>query len=369
MNHTVIPQQRLSTRAIARSRRGLLLVAALLAGTSGAYTVRPGDTLYRLAQAHGTTVTELVRLNGLTGTGLEVGQVLRLPGEGPVVGTAASAPTTPADLSSRISGVTVSAPVTLRMGDAFVLRLSGPRAGQATVRFPSEVGEDVRLPGERLSPVAVGSEYLVLGRAVLGKSTPLEYEVQVGEEVARGRIPVTGLAQPLQRLNLPRSVASKLEDPARKAEDAAVEQAYTRRTAQAWSQPFQPAAKVQAQSSAFGQPRTYVAGGPVGYHYGTDYLAPAGTPVTAVNAGTVVVAGLYPVRGGLVVIDHGAGVTSLYFHQRAVTVKVGQQVTRGQKVGEVGSTGLSTGAHLHLEMRVRGEGTDPAGWMNRLWPK
>ena len=169
--------------------------------------------------------------------------------------------------------------------------------------------------------------------------------------------------------NLPRSVASKLEDPARKAEDAAVERAYARRTAQAWSQPFQPAAKVRAQSSAFGQPRTYVAGGPVGYHYGTDYLAPTGTPVTAVNNGTVVVAGMYPVRGGLVVIDHGAGVTSLYFHQRAVTVNVGQKVTRGQQVGEVGSTGLSTGAHLHLEMRVRGEGTDPAGWVNRLWPQ
>lgn len=93
--------------------------------------------------------------------------------------------------------------------------------------------------------------------------------------------------------------------------------------------------------------------------------------MTAVNDGTVVVAGMYPVRWALVVIDHGAGLTSMYFHQRAVTVKVGQQVTvtRGQKVGEVGSTELSPGAHLHLEMRVRGEGTDPAGWMNCLWPK
>ena len=61
--------------------------------------------------------------------------------------------------------------------------------------------------------------------------------------------------------------------------------------------------------------------------------------------------------------------TSLYFHQRRVTVKVGQTVRRGEKIGEVGSTGLSTGPHLHLELRVRGEGTDPAGWMNRLWPK
>ncbi len=145
----------------------------------------------------------------------------------------ASAPATPPGVPSRISGIAVSAPVTLRMGDTFVLRLSGPRAGQATVRFPGEVGEDVRLPGERLTPIAKGSEFLVLGRVVLGKSTPLEYEIQVGEEVVRGRIPITGLAQPLQRLNLLLSVLSKLEDPPRKAEDAAVEQASARRTTQA----------------------------------------------------------------------------------------------------------------------------------------
>ncbi|MDO4246330.1 MAG: M23 family metallopeptidase, partial [Deinococcus sp.] len=88
----------------------------------------------------------------------------------------------------------------------------------------------------------------------------------------------------------------------------------------------------------------------------------------AVNDGTVVMAGKYPVRGGLVVIDHGAGVVSLYFHQSKVIVKAGQKVTRGQKVGEVGTTGLSAGPHLHLEIRVRGEATSPAGWMGRLWP-
>lgn len=227
MKHAVSPQPRPSARNAALLRRSFL-VAALRAGTAGAFTV----TLYRLAQAHGTTVTELSRLNSLTGTILEVGQSLRLPGEGTPVGSAAT-PAAPPGVPSRSSGRAVSAPVTLRMGDAFVLCLSGPRAGQATVRFPGEVGEDARLPGGRLTPIAKGSEFLVLGLVVLGKSTPLEYEIQVGEEVVRGRIPITGLAQPLQRLNLLPSVLSKLDDPPRKAEDAAVEQAYARRTAQA----------------------------------------------------------------------------------------------------------------------------------------
>ncbi|GGK42113.1 hypothetical protein GCM10008955_39880 [Deinococcus malanensis] len=74
----------------------------------------------------------------------------------------------------------------------------------------------------------------------------------------------------------------------------------------------------------------------------------------------------YPVRGGLVAINHGLGVTSLYFHQRRVLMKVGQPVNRGQQVGKVGSEGVSNAPHLHLELRVRGEATRPAQWMNRV---
>ncbi|WP_345450468.1 LysM peptidoglycan-binding domain-containing M23 family metallopeptidase [Deinococcus aluminii] len=357
-------------------RPALLLAAALLLGAAGAYTVKPGDTLFSIARAHGTTVEELTRLNHLTGATIEVGQTLWLPGEVPPTPAPAAQASDPPALpqpvpagTSQIAGVTVTAPARLRMGDAFVLRLSGPRAGQATVRFPSEVGEDVRLPNEKLTPIGAAGEYVVLGRVVLGKTTPVVYEVSVGGDLVRGSIPVADLGQTVQHLNLPPSISGKLEDPGRKAEDAAVEKAYALRTPQVWTRPFQPAVNVKAQSSAFGQPRTYVAGGPVLYHYGTDYPAPVGTAVLAVNDGTVVLAGKYPVRGGLVVIDHGAGLTSLYFHQSKVLVKPGQKVTRGQKIGEVGTTGLSAGPHLHLEMRVRGEGTNPAGWMNRIWPR
>lgn len=358
-----------------------LLLAALLTGAAGAYTVKPGDTLYSIARKSGTTVAELMRLNRLTDTAIGVGQTLRLPGEAPTTPAPPPVPVVPdagqpAPLprplpagSAQMAGVTVTAPTLLRMGDAFVLHLSGPRAGRATVTFPSELGEDVRQPGEKLTPTGAAGEYVVPGRVVLGKTTPVVYEVRVGEDLVRGSIPVSDMGQVVQHLNLPRSISRKLEDPGRKAEDAAVEKAYARRTPQVWTRPFQPAVKVRAQSSAFGQPRTYVAGGPVQYHYGTDYPAPVGTPVLAVNDGTVILAGKYPVRGGLVVIDHGAGLTSLYFHQSRVTAKPGQKVKRGQKIGEVGSTGLSAGPHLHLELRVRGEGTNPAGWMNRIWPK
>ncbi|WP_198170591.1 LysM peptidoglycan-binding domain-containing M23 family metallopeptidase [Deinococcus arboris] len=358
-------------------RRTALLAALLLVGGAAAYTVKPGDTLYSIARRSGTTVEALVRLNSLKGTTLEVGQTLQLPG---AAAPTPAPPARPAPLPAaqlaptpstvRIAGVNITVPASLRMGEAFVLRLSGARAGQATVRFPSEVGEDVRQPAEALKPIGAAGEYAVPGRVVLGKTTPVVYEVTLDGALVRGRIPVNSLEQPIQHLNLPARISGVLQDPARQAEDALVEKAYARRTTQAWTRPFAPALEgVRPTSSSFGQPRTYVAGGPVAYHFGTDYPARSGTPVLAVNDGTVVIAGRYPVRGGLVVIDHGAGVTSLYFHQSRVTAKVGQKVSRGDKLGEVGTTGLSAGPHLHLEIRVRGEGTNPAGWMNRLWPK
>ncbi|GGS13824.1 M23 family metallopeptidase [Deinococcus knuensis] len=358
------------------NRRSLLLAALLLVGGAAAYTVKPGDTLYSISRANGTTPEALMKLNNLSGTTLEVGQELRLPGQAAAParpGLPAPLPAdqlTPTPPTARIAGVNVTVPASLRMGEAFTVQLSGARAAQATVRFPSEIGEDVRQPNEVLKPIGAAGAYSVPGRVVLGKTTPVVFEVSVGGELVRGRIPVVGLDQPIQHLNLPPQVSGVLVDPGRKAEDALVEKAYARRTPQAWTRPFAPALKgASPTSSSFGQPRTYTAGGPVAYHFGTDYPARTGTPVLAVNDGTVVIAGRYPVRGGLVVIDHGAGVTSLYFHQSRVTAKVGQKVTRGQKIGEVGSTGLSAGPHLHLEIRVRGEGTNPAGWMNRLWPR
>lgn len=334
-----------------------LLTLLLLSAPAGAYTVKKGDTLSALARANGTTVDAIMRLNGLQSTVLQIGQTLKLPSDAPAVTT------------QQVGGVTVSVPQKLRMGDPFVLWLRGAGAQGATVRFPSELGEDVRQPNEELHPVKVGDGWAVVGRVVLGKTTPLTYEVRLGEEKVRGQIAVGDLGQRIQHLNLPPSISKVLDDPQRAAEDAAVEKAYALRTAPVWTKPFAaPLGDVGRVSSGFGQPRTYTEGGKVAYHYGTDYPAPVGTPVLAVNDGTVVMAGKYPVRGGLVVIDHGAGVVSLYFHQSKVIAKVGQKVTRGQKIGEVGSTGLSAGPHLHLEMRVRGEGTQPANWLGKLWP-
>ncbi|GGJ63535.1 peptidoglycan DD-metalloendopeptidase family protein [Deinococcus aquiradiocola] len=356
---------------------GVAVPAGAQSGAALVYTVRAGDTLYRIATERGLNPADLLRLNNLTSPDLSVGQVLRLPSgaaattpaptKPAVTKPATAAPANPAPVNV-VSGVTVRAPARLTMGDAFVLRLSGQDAGNAVVSFPSETGEDVRKPAEVLTPIGAAGEYVVLGRVVLGKTTPLVYTVRVGQDVLKGSVPVSALDQPIQHLTLAKTLTDRLKAPERPAEEKVVEAAYALRTPQAWSRPFSPPLDSRSVSSSFGQPRTYLAGGPVAYHYGMDFPAKIGTPVRAVNDGRVVIAATYPVRGGLVAIDHGAGLLSLYFHQSKLLVKVGQVVRRGDVIGQVGTTGLSAGPHLHLEMRVRGEGTLPTLYFNRLWP-
>lgn len=134
-----------------------------------------------------------------------------------------------------------------------------------------------------------------------------------------------------------------------------------------WTEPFLlPVEGVS--SSGYGDPRRYFEDGPVSWHRGADLAAASGTPIHATNDGVVVLAEELPISGQTVVIDHGGGVSSHYFHQSLLLVSAGQEVRRGDTVGEVGSTGLSTGPHLHWEMRVHGESTNPLTWVDRLLP-
>ena len=134
-----------------------------------------------------------------------------------------------------------------------------------------------------------------------------------------------------------------------------------RRWRPTWIAPLNPPLVV---SGYFGEQRSFN-GGPVqGHHGGTDFGAIAGTPILATNDGTVVLAERVRVRGRLVVIDHGGGVLSSYGHQSALTVAEGEVVRQGQKIGEVGSTGLSTGAHLHWELAVGGVLVDGLRWLD-----
>jgi murein DD-endopeptidase MepM/ murein hydrolase activator NlpD len=121
-------------------------------------------------------------------------------------------------------------------------------------------------------------------------------------------------------------------------------------------------------SSPFGTRRSYDGGPFSSYHEGTDFAIPGGTPVYAPADGVVMIAEPLAVRGNAIVIDHGWGLYSGYWHLSEFKVTPGQTVKQGDLIALSGNTGLSTGAHLHWDMRVRGLNVDPLQFTRQVFP-
>ena len=111
-------------------------------------------------------------------------------------------------------------------------------------------------------------------------------------------------------------------------------------------------------SSTFGT-RSNPTGAGTQFHVGTDFPVPTGTPVKATEAGTVVFAGVHSTGGNRVEVDHGHGVVTAYSHNSQISVNVGDTVEQGQTIALAGSTGNSTGPHIHYEIKVNDKWVDP----------
>lgn len=239
---------------------------------------------------------------------------------------------------------------------------------------PRLTGVEVLLDGAPLRVFRAPGRAVALGGVPLGsEAATLPLEVAVTDEFGRvtrlvREVAVAADPREVELLNLSPEVLSSSTPENRALEEATLSAAYARGLAQPrWREPFLlPVEGVS--SSSFGDPRQYGPGGNISYHQGADLAAPEGTPIYATNLGTVRVAGFFPIKGGLVVLDHGGGVFSLYFHQSRIRVEVGDEVRRGEVIGEVGTTGLSTGPHLHWEVRVNGTATNPLEWVGKVVP-
>lgn len=262
----------------------------------------------------------------------------------------------------------LEAPAEVAAGDPLTVRAaweeSGAKLAARSLEVPAAKG--TMLEGE--------NEITFLGAVPLGSGDalwPLAARLvdEFGRETAvTAQLRVHASLQPIEELNISASTLSVITPAGRQQEAEAFERAYSQQLPQPlWSEPFLLPIEGLG-TSGFGLPRRYARGGPVSFHEGSDIAAPTGTPILATNAGIVRTADFYPIKGGLTIIDHGAGVTSLYFHQSRITVEVGERVERGQVIGEVGSTGLSTGPHLHWEMRVARVPTNPMAWVGTVWP-
>jgi murein DD-endopeptidase MepM/ murein hydrolase activator NlpD len=133
-----------------------------------------------------------------------------------------------------------------------------------------------------------------------------------------------------------------------------------------WAGGFQPPAKAQI-SDVFGTARTFN-GRAQSVHQGLDYAMPEGTPVGALNSGTVLLAQPLFFEGNCVVLDHGQGLLTLYMHLSKIEVKEGERIRSGAKIGLSGGTGRATGPHLHIGVRWQGVYLNPATLLSLRLP-
>lgn len=133
-----------------------------------------------------------------------------------------------------------------------------------------------------------------------------------------------------------------------------------------WSGKFDAPADA-AISDVFGTQRVFN-GKTQSSHLGLDFRVPSGTPVEAMNEGTILLARPLYFEGNCVVIDHGQGLLTIYMHLSQFKVKEGDQVKRGQQLGLSGGTGRATGPHLHVAVRWQGTYLDPARLMKLRLP-
>jgi murein DD-endopeptidase MepM/ murein hydrolase activator NlpD len=173
---------------------------------------------------------------------------------------------------------------------------------------------------------------------------------------------------PLENVELPADMEDKLDPEIRAREDEVLAQFHGKPGGAArWEGTFLKPVSGEV-TTIFGIARTYNSHTYVVHHGGTDFAAAVGDDVHVANNGVVVFVGEQPLHGTVLIIDHGAGVFSTYAHLSKVLVQPGQEVQKGQVVAEVGSSGLSTGPHMHWEVSAGGANVDPLDWTEREIP-
>ncbi|WP_337845822.1 peptidoglycan DD-metalloendopeptidase family protein [Thermus sp.] len=349
------------------------------------YEVKPGDTLSGLAEHYGVNPKHIMWSSGLRSDRLYPGQRLLIP----IVGVEERPPRVPPgvevyrvrpgdtlDTLTKRFGLTpvelVSANPSLESLDRLVagMELYIPRKAKGLLLTLGEGQTLVDLAARfGLSPVAVARANgvkdptelrpgdLVLLPGIQAKTT---YQNLLAKQEAERRA----------RLEAERKRQEELR---RLAQERARQQALAQR--QAPRQQASPRPQVRRVSYQEGAMRWPLSGfrittyfGQRGafqrYHTGIDLAAPYGTPIVAAKAGQVEVAGWSSVGYGFhVVLDHGGGVETLYAHMNRIAVRSGQWVKAGQVIGYVGSTGWSTGPHLHFEVRVGGMARNPLAYL------
>lgn len=320
--------------------------------TGRPYVVSPGETLLMIAARHGLSLADLLAENGLATAVVFPGQRLRLPADT----VYRALPGDWVDVQLR--------PLPIRQGSTLSIYVENLQDGLPTGQL---AGQNLRF-----TPMGQGFVALV---GLDAFTEPQIYELELTGSGSRPwspfrqRLPVLSANYGTQYITIPEELSGLLAPEIRQNEDAYLDTIYTRfNETQLWEGVFQVPVTTSIVTAPYGDGRSYN-GGPIDiFHTGIDFAGGIGTPILAPANGIVLLAEDLELRGLSVILDHGLGVMTAYFHLSEIFVTEGETVTAGQAVGAGGNTGLSSGPHLHWDVRVRGTAVDGMQWTTTPFP-
>lgn len=325
--------------------------------TGTPHVVKAGESLLTIAAQYGRTPAEVATANNLTYPyAVFRGQRLRIPAIGPDAAVYRDLPGEWVEVGLRPLPIQQGSTVSIFVQNLLDGTPQGSLAGQPLRFFPYEDGF-VALAG-----IDAFTEPGIYTLELTGSgSQPWRPFSQ--------NVPIASSGFGLQQIVVEEEQSALLDPQIRQEEDAFLAEIYYQSSdTQAWDGLFQFPVTTTVVTAGYGDGRSYN-GGPVEiYHTGVDFDGVVGTPILAPANGTVVFADLLELRGNVIIIDHGLGVMTAYFHLSEMFVTEGDTVTTGQPIGAGGSTGLSTGPHLHWDVRVNNVPVNGLQWTEQLFP-
>jgi murein DD-endopeptidase MepM/ murein hydrolase activator NlpD len=348
-----------SEEALAEEPSGPVMTTNGVTSSGIEHVIQRGETLFTIATRYGITMDSLQEANEITDPSrILAGQVLIIPGTQPVESTVA--------LPAALTSLDVT-PMVLSQGKTGRIRLTTRGAATVNAQFrdaPIPVVDDSGTATSFLIwlPIPVQAEpgiypfNLEVAEAD-GTVTPFSFNIQV-EYAGYGAVNV----------NLPTEKRDLFTQAIEDNELSILQSLAARVNPERYFDGPMGLPAAAAMNAPYGTLRSYNGGSLNSYHFGSDFAGAPGSPILAAASGQVVLADDLQIRGTAVMIDHGWGVYTLYGHMSQRNVNLGEFVQAGQILGLVGTTGRSTGAHLHWELWVDGVPVDPMQWVYQAFP-
>ncbi|MFZ0546620.1 MAG: LysM peptidoglycan-binding domain-containing protein [Candidatus Promineifilaceae bacterium] len=319
------------------------------------YVVGTGDTLLTIAAQYNQSPEAIIAANDLSKpTYLVPGQRLRIPGDGRYQFLPGKWKTVQIHSLPAIQGQTLA--IYVENQDSG--QPSGEFLGQSLLFSPSGSNNGyVALVG--IDAFTTPGDYpLLLGGSGQQPWRPFRQDIRIGSGNYEA-----------QYITVPEDQNALLNPEVRAQDDALLATVYNQYSEmQLWQGLFQLPISNTVITAGYGGPRSYN-GGPIEiYHTGVDFSGVVGTPIYAPADGRVVFSDTTTLRGHVLIIDHGLGVMSGFYHLSKIHVSVGEMVSAGQLVADGGSTGLSTGPHLHWDLRILNVPVNPLQWTEEPFP-